>query len=74
MDTIKILKQLNFIFCKKVDNGIIIHMPSFIKNKIKKLDEKKYYSDNYKEILSYSKEMADILRLTFLKECNLLNT
>ena len=49
-------------------------MPSFIKNKIKKLDEKKYYSDNYKEILSYSKEMADILRLTFLKECNLLNT
>ena len=59
LDTIKILKQLGFIFCKKVDGGIVIHMPDFIKNKIKNLNKKDYYLDYYDEILLYSKGMAE---------------
>lgn len=58
LDTIKILKQLKFIFCKKEKNGISIHMPKFIKDKINNIVGD-LYLDYYDEIISYSQGIAN---------------
>lgn len=58
LDTIKILKQLNFIFCKKEKDEIIVHMPKYIKEKINSIVGN-LCSDYYDEIVSYTKGMAD---------------
>jgi hypothetical protein len=57
--TLKMLKQLCFIFCKRENDKIIIHMPDFIKNKINNIigDLTLEY---YKEIILYSKGMANV--------------
>lgn len=52
-DTLKILKQLGFIFIKKEKNNLIIHMPKYIRNKMKKV-EKCMYLDLYDEVIKYS--------------------
>lgn len=57
-DTIKILKQLNFIFCKKEQNKIIIHMPKFIKERIQDINEN-LYLDLYNEVILYSKGIVE---------------
>lgn len=57
-DTIKVLKQLNFIFCKRKKDKIIVHMPKYIKDKIRRID-KCIYLDFYKNIIGYSIGMAD---------------
>ena len=56
--TIKVLKQLKFIYCKKEEDGIIIHMPKFIRDKICSI-RGNLYLDYYKAIISYSKGIAD---------------
>lgn len=58
LDAIKILKQLKFIYCKKEKNGIIIHMPEFIKNKINNISGN-VYLEYYDEIISYSEGIAN---------------
>ena len=58
LDTIKILKQLKFIFCKKEGKKIIIHMPNYIKEKINSVATN-LYTDHYDEIINYTKGMAD---------------
>lgn len=58
LDTIKILYQLNFIFCKKEKDCIIIHMPKFIKDKINSIVGN-LYLDYYDIVISYSKGIAD---------------
>lgn len=58
LDTIKILKQLKFIYCKKEKNGIIIHMPKFIRDKIYNICGN-LYLEYYEAIISYSKGIAD---------------
>lgn len=58
LDTIKILKQLKFIFCKKEGQKIIIHMPNYIKEKINSVATN-LYTDYYDEIINYTKGMAD---------------
>lgn len=67
LDTIKILKQLKFIFCKKEKNGIIIHMPKFIRNKINNIHGN-LYLDYYDVIISYSKGMADTYGAIHIQE------
>ena len=57
-DTIKILKQLGFIYCKKEPDGIIIHMPRYIRDKIKSIGGN-LHLDYYDVIISYSKGIAD---------------
>ena len=52
-DTLKILKQLGFIFVRKENDNLVIHMPDYIKNKINKI-EKCLYLDLYDEIIKYS--------------------
>ncbi len=67
LDTIKILKQLKFIYCKKEKNGIIIYMPKFIRNKINNIHSN-VQLDYYNAIVSYSKGMADIYGALQLEE------
>lgn len=57
-DTIKILKQLNFIFCKRTEDGIVLHMPEFIRNKINRISGDMYLP-YYDEIIWYSKGIAN---------------
>lgn len=57
-DTIKILKQLGFIFCKREKDVVYFHMPKFIKDKIKNY-EKCLYLDLYQDIIEYSIGIAD---------------
>ena len=52
-DALKILKQLGFIFIKRENDNLVIHMPDYIKNKINKI-EKCTYLDLYDEIIKYS--------------------
>lgn len=48
LDTIRILKLFNLIFCKSNEDELIIQMPDFIKNKVKEVDSDIYlnYLDN----------------------------
>ena len=57
-DTLKILKQLGFIFVRKENDNLVIHMPDYIKNKINKI-EKCLYLDLYDEIIKYSIGIAN---------------
>lgn len=57
-DTIKILKQLKFIFCKREENGIVIHMPKFIRDKVNSIVGD-LYLDYYNKVIYYSKGIAD---------------
>lgn len=57
-DTIKILRQLGFIFCKKDKNDIIIHMPKYIRDKINSIHGNMYL-EYYDAIISYSKGIAN---------------
>lgn len=57
-DTIKILKQLGFIFCKREKDVVYFHMPNFIKDKIKNC-EKCLYLDLYQDIIEYSIGIAN---------------
>ncbi|MBQ9658096.1 MAG: SEC-C domain-containing protein, partial [Clostridia bacterium] len=57
-DTIKILKQLGFIYCKKEPDGIIIHMPKYIRDKVNNIVGN-IHLDYYNAIISYSKGIAD---------------
>lgn len=57
-DTVKILKQLHFIFCKKEKDGIVIHMPEFIRNKISNICGD-LHLEFYDEIILYTKGMTD---------------
>ena len=67
LDTIKILKQLKFIYCKKEKNGIIIHMPKFIRDKIHNICGN-LYLDYYEAIISYSKGIADTYGAVHIQE------
>lgn len=67
LDTIKILKQLKFIYCKKEKNGIIIHMPKFIRDKIHNICGN-LYLDYYEAIISYSKGIADTYGAIHIQE------
>ena len=67
LDTIKILKQLKFIYCKKEKNGIIIHMPKFIRDKINNICGN-LYLDYYEAIISYSKGIADTYGAIHIQE------
>ena len=67
LDTIKILKQLKFIFCKREDDKIIIHMPRYIKEKINSIATH-LYTDYYDEIISYTKGVADTYGAIFLRD------
>lgn len=67
LDTIKILKQLKFIYCKKENNGIIIHMPKFIRDKIHNICGN-LYLDYYEAIISYSKGIADTYGAIHIQE------
>lgn len=58
LNTMKILKQLNFIFCKKENDNIIIHVPKFIKDKINSINGN-IYLDYCDTIIGYSKGIAD---------------
>lgn len=58
LDTIKILKQLKFIYCKKEKNDITIHMPKYIRDKINNICGN-LYLDYYEAIISYSKGIAN---------------
>ena len=57
-DTIKTLRQLGFIFCKKDKKEIIIHMPKYIRDKINGIN-KNIQLENYDEIISFSKGIAN---------------
>lgn len=57
-DTIKILKQLGFIYCKKEQDSIIIHMPKYIRDKINNIAGD-LHLDYYDAIISYTKGIAD---------------
>ena len=67
LDTIKILKQLKFIYCKKEKDGIIIHMPKFIRDKINNICGN-LYLDYYEAIISYSKGIADTYGAIHIQE------
>lgn len=67
LDTIKILRQLKFIYCKKEKNGIIIHMPKFIRDKINNICGN-LYLDYYEAIISYSKGIADTYGAVHIQE------
>lgn len=67
LDTIKILKQLKFIYCKKEKNDIIIHMPKFIRDKIHNICGN-LYLDYYEAIISYSKGIADTYGAIHIQE------
>lgn len=53
LDVIFVLEKLGLIFCKRKGDKIIIHMPNFINNLIKKLPESTLEKE-YKEILEYT--------------------
>ena len=67
LDTIKILKQLKFIYCKKEKDGIIIHMPKFIRDKINNICGN-LYLDYYEAIISYSKGIANTYGAIHIQE------
>lgn len=58
LDTIKILKQLNLIFCKKEKDTVMIHMPLEVK-KLMNSVVRNLYSEYYDKIVKYSKGIAD---------------
>ncbi len=58
LDALRILKQLNFIFYKKEEDDLIIHMPKFIRDKINGVNEN-LYLDYFDDIIRYSKEIVD---------------
>ena len=66
-NTIKILKQLNFIFCKKEKDGIVIHMPKFIRDKVNNIHGN-LYLDYYDAIITYSKGIADTYGAIHIQE------
>lgn len=57
-DTIKILRQLGFIFCKKDKKDIVIHMPKYIRDKINSVNGK-LRLEFYDKIILYSKGIAN---------------
>ena len=67
IDTIKILKQLKLVFCKKEKNGIIIHMPRYIREKIQKLTGNTYL-EYYDDIISYVIGILDTYGAIFIKD------
>lgn len=67
LDTIKILKQLKFIYCQKENNGIIIHMPKFIRDKIHNICGN-LHLDYYEAIILYSKGIADTYGAVHIQE------
>ena len=67
LEMILVLKKLNFIYCKKEPDGIIIHMPKYIRDKINNKTENQYL-DYYDEILSYSKGIADTYGAIHVKD------
>lgn len=67
LDTIKILKQLHFVYCKKENDGIKIHMPEFIKNKINNINGN-LYLEYYDEIILYSKGIANTYGAIHIQE------
>lgn len=66
-DIIKILRQLGFIFCKKDKKEVIIHMPKYIRDIINNINES-IQLDNYDEIISYSKGIANTYGAIHLKD------
>lgn len=52
LDIIMKLKSLGFIFCQKDGDKIRVHMPKFIKDKIKKLNTN-FYLDYYDDLITY---------------------
>lgn len=67
LDTIKILKQLGFIYCKKEQDGIIIHMPKYIRDKINNIVGD-LRLDYYDAIILYSKGIADTYGAIHIKD------
>ena len=66
-DIIKILRQIGFIFCKKDKKEVIIHMPKYIRDIINNINES-IQLDNYDEIISYSKGIANTYGAIHLKD------
>ena len=66
-DIIKILRRLGFIFCKKDKKEVIIHMPKYIRDIINNINES-IQLDNYDEIISYSKGIANTYGAIHLKD------
>ena len=66
-DTIKVLKQLGFIFCKRDGEKIYIHMPKYIKDKINNIFGEPYL-EYYDEIIKYSQGIADVYGAINLEE------
>lgn len=72
LDTIKILKQLNFVFCKKEKDGFIYYMPKFIRDKINNI-RGSLYLEYYDQVISYSKGIADTYGvINILKAYNII--
>ena len=52
-DTMKILKQLGFIYCRREPDGIKVHMPKYIRDKINSIVGN-LYLEYYDTIISYT--------------------
>ena len=67
LEIILVLKKLNFIYCKKEKEGIIIHMPKYIKEKINNIVGN-LYIEYYDAIITYSKGIADTYGAIHIKD------
>ena len=66
-DTIKILRQLDFIFCKRDGEKIYIHMPKYIKDRVNNISGEPYL-EYYDEIIKYSQGIANVYGAIDLKK------
>lgn len=55
---INVLRKLNFVFCNRKGEHIEMHMPKFIREKIKKI-KNDVYLESYDEILLYTKGLVN---------------
>ena len=59
LDIVTILAQLNFIYCKREKNALLIHMPKYIRDKVNSI-KCDIYSKEIDEIIAYTKGMANV--------------
>lgn len=59
LDIVTILAQLNFIYCKREKNSLLIHMPKYIRDKVNSI-KCDIYSKEIDEIIAYTKGMANV--------------
>lgn len=71
LNSIRIFKNLGLIFCKKEGDDIFIHMPKYIKNKLKNINSN-IYTDSYINILELSEGLVQMYGAIVLEKAYMI--